>query len=329
MSKAKMKVAHSKKEGIRIVKKEFKAAIVESAKKRLDILGKEWTVRTASLLTNNVNAEGVSVFEGNNKNRDGVDLALYLDDLYLDFLNGSPMDTIVEKVIELSLEIPDINPVKKFLKPENVVPVFFAAGIDTSILKCLPHRKFEDLIVGFQIEIIYGRGIMMQNPFVTERILAEWELSITELYERSISNIERKSDCCISPLIGLTESGPLGKRPGIKQEDMIYFIHSGGASSVGAAAILSNECRMELKQKMGGDYYIVPSSVCEVLAFSVKGKKTAKELHDLLLKNNKSEEAQYILSDSIYLYDSITNEVSIAITKSEIMTKNYSKPYKR
>lgn len=310
-------------------KQEFKVAIVESAKKRLDILGKEWTARTASLLTNNVNVKGVSVFEGNNKNRDGVNLALYLEYLYSDFMNGNQMDTIVENVIEMSLEIPDIDPVKKFLTPENVVPVFFAAGIDTSILKCLPHRKFEDLIVGFQIEMIYGRGIMMQNPFVTERILAEWGLSITELYEMSISNIEKMSDYAISPLIGLTESGPLGRRPGIKQEDMIYFIHSGGASSVGAAAILSNACKKELEQKMGGDYYIVPSSVCEVLVFSIKGKETAEELLKLLLKNNKSEEAQYILSDSIYVYNSITKELSIATTKSEILAKKNLKPYRR
>lgn len=295
----------------------------------MSILDREWTARTASLLTNNVNVKGVCVFEKNNKNRDGVDLASYLDDLYLDFLRGSQMDTIVESVIELSLEIPDLDPVKKFIKPENVVPVFFAAGVDKSILKCLPHKKFEDLIVGFQIEMIYGRGIMMQNPFVTERILAEWDLNITELYNMSISNIERNSDYYIKPLFGLTEDGPLGERPDIKQEDMVYVISSGGASSLGAAAILSNACRAELEQKIGGDYYIVPSSVCEVLAISVKGKKTARDFLDLLLHNNKDAEAQDILSDKIYVYDSKAKEISIAATKSEILDRKNPKPYKR
>lgn len=256
-------------------------------------------------------------------------MALYLDDLYLDYLNGSQMDTIVEKVIGLSLEIPDIDPVKKFIKPENVIPVFFAAEIDTSILRCLPHKRFEDLIVGFQIEIIYGRGTMMQNPFVTERILDEWEVSITELYDKSISNMERNSDYSIRPLYGLTEIGPLGEKPDIKKEDMIYFIYSGGASSVGAAAILSNTCRMELEQKIGGDYYIIPSSVREVLAVSVKNKKNARDFLALVLDNNKYTDTQDRLSDSIYVYDSITKEVSIAATKSEIMTKKNSKPYIR
>ena len=73
-------------------------------------------------------------------------------------------------------------------------------------------------------------------------------------------------------------------------------------------------------QKFGGDFFIIPSSVHEVLLMKDEGGITAKEMQDIISSVNQNEVApEERLSDHAYRYDSKEHVFELAEKHEERM----------
>ena len=76
---------------------------------------------------------------------------------------------------------------------------------------------------------------------------------------------------------------------------------------------LDDESLEELSHKCDGNFYILPSSVHEVLVLSEKKAPCIKDLRDMVYEVNSTQVLpEEILSDNVYYYDKETKSISIA-----------------
>ena len=69
----------------------------------------------------------------------------------------------------------------------------------------------------------------------------------------------------------------------------------------------------EFAEKEHTDFYIIPSSIHEVLLFPISDKRvTAEDLKGMVIQVNRTEIDEYeILSDNIYYYNSENDSITI------------------
>ena len=86
------------------------------------------------------------------------------------------------------------------------------------------------------------------------------------------------------------------------------------SESYGGRAILREDLLREFAQEQGGDFYILPCSVHELLLLKDTGRVTAEELKKMVCEINHGfgmVEPEARLSDSVYYYNKETERVEI------------------
>ena len=82
---------------------------------------------------------------------------------------------------------------------------------------------------------------------------------------------------------------------------------------LGASAYFYPGMKEKIAEVIGGNYYVLPSSVHEVLILPEHGAMSAKELGQMVKSINETEVApKDRLCNRVFRYDSQTRELSIA-----------------
>ena len=88
---------------------------------------------------------------------------------------------------------------------------------------------------------------------------------------------------------------------------MPMLVLTNGQSSFGASLIIHPDIREKIAECMGGDYYVLPSSVHEVIIVPADGSAglSVRELNDIVRQINETQVApEEQLSDKVQYYDS-------------------------
>lgn len=90
------------------------------------------------------------------------------------------------------------------------------------------------------------------------------------------------------------------------------YVSTNSTEAYGAAAIYLNELiRKQAAEKIGGDYYIIPSSIHECLCVSADSM-TVEEANAMIQDVNRNGVApEEVLSDHCYFVDAKTLEITI------------------
>ena len=81
------------------------------------------------------------------------------------------------------------------------------------------------------------------------------------------------------------------------------YVLTNTSGSLGAAALFYPDVKEKAAELLGSDYYILPSSVHEVILVPDSAGINAKELCDMVKQANRTVvEEQDILSDNVYHY---------------------------
>jgi uncharacterized protein YyaL (SSP411 family) len=93
---------------------------------------------------------------------------------------------------------------------------------------------------------------------------------------------------------------------------MPMYVVSNSRRTLGAACILYDGVLEELADKLGGDFYILPSSVHEVILMAAKNADDAAELKDMIHTINETQlDPEDVLSDSLYYYASAEKQIKV------------------
>lgn len=228
------------------------------------------------------------------------------------------MESIVSEVMEAYLEGSkaeiDIDGFLDWRKAKRRVMVKLVNYAEnTELLKDVPHRKFLDLAEAYYAVMGVGGGRGMGSVLIHYSHLGLWGIGEEELAEAAHENCRRylpaeikSMDEIVRELAGIQM--PPEEISAMKE----MYIATNRWKLYGAAVMLFPEMLRGLAKRCGGDLYILPSSVHEVILLSA-GKDGKEGLAEIVEEVNRTQlEPEEKLSDTVYRYSYERDEVVIA-----------------
>lgn len=152
------------------------------------------------------------------------------------------------------------------------------------------------------------RGLIEKMPDVDARKVLE------DAMEGSIGSDDVKlcaiQDMLMGPILGEEPENYLesGRTP----EDGVLVLTT-GKGRLGASAFFYPLMDAEIGKRLGGDYYVLPSSVHEVLIMPDNGQMTPMELAKMVKEINETQVApQDRLCNKVFRFNVETNELTVA-----------------
>ena len=151
-------------------------------------------------------------------------------------------------------------------------------------------RDFLDLAIVFSIDL----GKNMSVP-ITKEMSKLWKVTPDRIYEKALENAK---NCKYIENVLLY--------------DMIVVTNESGI--FGANVILNYDIMDKLSEKFGGDFYIIPSSIHDVIALSSNYVEREEDMYFVrkMVSSVNSVVADEVLSNNLYAYDSTQREVVFA-----------------
>ena len=234
---------------------------------------------------------------------DSMAPCLYLDDLYALYEDDTGLDELItdvklffESTVE-TLYMPSVNEMTDFMNDwERVEPLVECKLVNSNAnsrgLAGTPYRRMGEFAISYQVRVGDGDSGYYATQ-IRDEMLEIWGINREELYEAAMRNMRLPANFVLKSMEDMEDAkGPV-------------FILTTKKHIYGATAIISDEVRQSVGKYMGGDYYILPSSIHELI---VMPKDYAADLWALEQTVRDVNRGPYVpeeefLSDNVYEYD--------------------------
>ncbi len=194
---------------------------------------------------------------------------------------------------------------------ENVVLQVLSRKRNRQLLKAHPHITFLDLAGIFRVPVGPFKRNSLTTALITNQIAEKLELTVDELAEAARRNTVRKFGVEFQNSQRMALCSLL-RRPFVPEsfetmtmsESGLYTLTTGIRIN-GAALILLPDILEQVGAKAGMDYFLIPSSIHELLVARDDGLVTAKMLKELVYEGNRTDgiiKPEDVLSDNVYFY---------------------------
>ena len=259
----------------------------------------------------------------------------YLDNLYELHKDGYSISELVDKTIhdldrsmKNAPKVPDLTAESA---KENLYCTVINTLSNEERLKNVPHEKLEDLSVVARFKVGNDGSFLVTNDICkTLRMTAE------EVLEAAHANTERQKFTCQSMNDVLREIIIGEGMPESYADEIIHtqgeqcpmWVLSNESRIDGAVAMASQDTLKEAHEKLGEDYYILPSSRHEVILVPQSMVSNVEDLKSMVHEVNITEVSETDrLSDSVYHFNG--KHLSIADTVSETLSNSLSESVSR
>ena len=203
---------------------------------------------------------------------------------------------------------------------ENVVLQALSRKRNRQLLKSHPHITLLDLAGIFRVPVGPYKRNSLSTMLITNQIMEKLGLTIDELTEAARKNTVAKFGIEFENAhrMGLCS---LLHHPWIPEpfetasmsETGLYVLTTGIRIN-GAALILLPDILEQIGEKAGMDYYILPSSIHELMIARDDGLVNAKMLKELVHDGNRTDaivRQEDVLSDNVYFYSCAEKSLKI------------------
>jgi hypothetical protein len=246
---------------------------------------------------------------------------IYLDSYYKDWQDGKAMEGILEDISDFYMSgmknSPDLNVLKLkdpgFIK-ENMCLRLVNKEKNLKLLEDRPYMPVADLAAIYYVSVDHQNDI--QSSFALKNNLAKTlKLSDQELFDKALENTEKMFPAKITQLSNILSQ--MGMEETIDSDMLIVTNQSG---LYGAAAMLYPDINEIIQDKIRGEYYLLPSSIHEMIILPAHPEnENIHELENLVKQINETELANdEILSNHVYQYDSDQKELIRADRKKQL-----------
>ena len=254
---------------------------------------------------------------------------IYLNQVFEQYQEGRTIESISREIIRIYEEHAihtdfDVSYVTDFAKVQNhICYKLINAKKNETLLNDVPHVVLEDLAIIFYILVskdLEGTGTIT----VKNNMFSFWDVDTDTLYKLAILNTQRLFRGTVQSMASvMTEiiSHKLDEESAqefydmmVGEDDMIpMYICTNADKLNGAGVILYQGLLQEFADRVGSDFYILPSSIHETLLIPVNSDMDIEYLRDMVRTVNRTEVApDEILSDSVYYYNRLRDRVEIA-----------------
>ena len=267
---------------------------------------------------------------------------IYLDQYYTAYLNsGLNFEAIMKDIAEVYLENEmdqgiDVN---RILSPEFLKDHLYFTVVgeqaNAEQLKHMPHESMHDMAMVYKIDTTEITGVP-SSITVTDKVFQLAGMDMAEMQEIASQNTPLLKPYSFRPITDvlrdiytkdLKDSGMLlsdgldeAVEALLSTQDMpqLYCL-SNQQGFQGAAAMYYPGVMEEVAKTLGGSFYILPSSIHEVLITPKSTELDYENLMDLVKEINGSDimNNTEILTDNVYSYNSRTREFLTASEAAE------------
>lgn len=242
---------------------------------------------------------------------------IYLESHYQNYKNGTSLDCIVDEILyfyTLNSKPPqsvfehfhDFEFAKEYITFKIV-----HLDMNRDFLKHTAHIPFLDLAIVFCL-LIRTTTSELSTAIINNALLEKWDTTTSELYDIAFLNTPQKYPFSIRPLEDVLSEhfdDCLVDAPRLSNQ---LFLFTNSIQFLGAHVLLYEELLFDFAYKQNCDFYILPSSIHEVLLVPVSYFQEMERLKDMVISINQTDLSQdEILSNSIYLYSLEKRSISL------------------
>ena len=277
------------------------------------LLGSEVRVELRRITKNNgIILEGLCILEKGSY----VSPTIYLEDFYREYKDGMSLKEIAGRIYDIyekrcrnipfSLEyFLDFEKIK-----ENIFCKLVNREMNQELLRDVPNVSFLDLSVVFICAVKneeFGNGSVL----IREEHRKHWKVSKELLYEYARENTFRLRPFELKSMEELIEDLVESEERNLLKEIPMYVL-SNRDRVFGAAGILYDRILSSAGARLEEDFYVLPSSVHEVILVPGHVAGSEKELHAMVHEVNHTQvEPEEVLSENVYHYDRKKHSLSI------------------
>lgn len=266
-------------------------------------LNEEISVRVCSARKNNGVEKIGLAFQ---KSVERLSPTIYMEEYYKQFEEGEAIEHIVDKVLLLYSEIRypegvDIQKLDSYDEIEDIIAYkLINYEKNKKLLEEIPHQKYLDFAIVYYLLLEAGE-VGSATMLIRNAHLEMWNVSKEKIFEQAAHNtpLLLEPECCDIETV-LEEFGLKGE----KSSNPKLYVLTNQSRSFGAAAILYDGLLKKVEEMLGESYYILPSSVHEVIILPFSMSSERKDLELMVREINEEHvEEEEILSNRIFFYD--------------------------
>lgn len=226
---------------------------------------------------------------------------VYLDPYYDHYLHGEAVSESAENILKYCRnKTPDISFPDNFFRDYETVCGRLGIKLvgterNLEMLRDIPHIEFEDMSAVFFYLLedpSFGNGMIIVRNTDMER----WQKTPGELKEQALRNCASMLPPVFRSLADVLEV----LRPA--DEGNLYLLTNESAL-YGAAVLLYPGILQEISEYLGGSYFVLPSSVHEVILLPDHGEEAGDLLQIVTEINHTQVAEEEILTDAVYKYE--------------------------
>lgn len=226
---------------------------------------------------------------------------IYYEDFYRGYQDGASIASLAEDAVRnMDLffgRMPDVPEISHAFMEENLYLTVMNPEMNKAYLADVPCDRLEDMAVVPRVRINDETSFV-----VKDWMMNMYGFSKESLFKAARANMDRQDYRCFS-LSGFV-SDFFMTEPEPSPSDNVYVLTNMTAVD-GAAAILSDKAMKEARDKVGEDFFILPSSRHEVILVPRSSSLTVADLTDMVMQANRTVvEDKDLLSDHVYRYNS-------------------------
>lgn len=174
---------------------------------------------------------------------------------------------------------------------------------NAAMLEKLPHVQMEDMAMVYSIQIAEKDGAIA-STLISNQLMAAMGVTAEKLYQDAIANSVNMRPAKVQKLSEvLAEMMDVPVKTVEKSAPPLLVVTTEDKIK-GACAMFYSEMMDQLAKETGGNFFILPSSVHEVLVMPDKGEMSAEELKDMVTAiNGDVVDPADVLTDQVYHYD--------------------------
>lgn len=310
------------------------------------MMGPEVPVQIQSVLkNNNVHLDALTILpEGQN-----ITPSIYLNDYYRQYQEGTPLPAIIQEIHEIyetnrgSFQL-DTELILNFSLAKNLIAyklIHYESNQD--LLQTVPHIRYLDLAIVFYM-LLGSDASGDATALITNEHLNLWESDVDTLYELAAHNTPLLLETTFTSLENLmrsliiedlkreaaaykeqeqiSDAGMLSDQTlALMADDILkqytnqqdcpeMFVLTNSSRCNGAAALLSEKTLKQAAHTIGGNFYILPSSIHEVILLPDEDDLEPSSLLEMVQKINAEDVAPTEkLSDTVYYYDVESHQI--------------------
>lgn len=280
---------------------EFLEDVMNNLKSKL---GEEFELSVRKVTKNN----GIVLTALNiRKEGDSIVPTIYMEGFYRLYETGSSIEYIAENILKNYFDAENDKltiDISTIIDWDNAKDRLCARVIseerNTDMLNEMVWKDYLDLAV-IPVIVFQSSDEKMQSIKVTLDIAERWGVDYDTIINTAISNTKTMFPCTARNL-----SEVVGSLMGCDMDDIPdchMKVVTNAYSINGAAAILDDELLQEIYEEFDCTYYIIPSSVHELIVIP-SGICDPDEIKSLVRQVNSTEvRDDEILSDNVYIYD--------------------------